>query len=360
MKKFLLFVLSLALIFSLTACGSRSETEPADDEEPIEDNTEIDDEPVPEDPEENYDIINPLTGEALEEDVSYKRPYAFMLNNLKKALPQCGVGKADIIYEIVAEGGISRMLAIFQDLTDVGTIGSIRSARPYYIDIALAYDPIYIHAGGSEQAYSDLSSKGVLNFDGVNGRRGTQIFYRDAQRRASVGYEHSMFTTSELIEQYIYPMDIRHNHEDGYQFKQTYSSEPMPDGKDAEHITAHFSSSNTTEFKYDADKKAYLVYDYTDAYVDGNSGEQVAAKNVLCLFTDISRISGDTAGRMKVRTTGTGSGYFACEGKIVPIKWSRDGSYSQFVYTLEDGTPLSLGRGMTYICVLSSASDVEY
>ena len=361
MKKLIILFLSLTLVFALCACAQRG-TEAPVEEDPVEESGDKDSEEdvVPTEPEETIDIINPLTGEALEEDISANRPYAFMLNNLKKALPQCGISKADIIYEIVAEGGITRMLAIFQDLTDVGAIGSIRSARPYYIDVALAYDPIYIHAGGSDQAYSDIKSKGVLNFDGVNGSRGTKIFYRDSWRRQNIGYEHSMFTTSELIEQYIYPMDIRHEHEDGYKFMQTYTSEPIPDGKAAEKITANFASSNQTRFEYDAETQKYLVFDYGIKYVDGNTDEQVGVKNVLFLFTDISRISGDSAGRMKVRTTGTGTGLYACEGRIVPINWSRDDSYSQFVYTTEDGSALSLGRGNTYVCVLSSASDVTY
>ena len=77
---------------------------------------------------------NPLTGLPIEPEYEQRRPVAVMLNNLKKAQPQLGNSQADIIYEVPAEGGITRMLAVYQSLEDVGSIGSIRSARPYYIE----------------------------------------------------------------------------------------------------------------------------------------------------------------------------------------------------------------------------------
>ena len=94
---------------------------------------------------------NPLTGLPIEPEYEQRRPVAVMLNNLKKAQPQLGNSQADIIYEVPAEGGITRMLAVYQSLEDVGSIGSIRSARPYYIELALGHDALYVHAGGSPE-----------------------------------------------------------------------------------------------------------------------------------------------------------------------------------------------------------------
>ena len=351
MKKALAVLLSILTILAvLSACSKEPEPEP---QEPVEQ--------TPQEPVETYDIINPLTGEALDTDISQNRPYAFVLNNLQRALPQCGVQSADIIIEAPVEGGISRMLGIFQDITDVGPIGSIRSARPYLVDLSLAFDSIFIHAGGSPQAYEELASKDVLHFDGVNGRTGTQIFYRDEDRRATAGYEHSLFTDSSLIEEYISPMDIRHEHEAGYEYAQTYETEAQPaGGSAADDISVIVSGSKETNFKYDGESKKYLISEYDEAYTDGNTDAQVSCKNVIVLVTDVSRISGDTEGRLEVRTTGTGTGYFACEGKLIPISWSRDDVYSQFEFTTEDGSPLSLGRGNSYICITSSDDNVSY
>ena len=346
MKLHKLLCLVLALCLVLCACGKKDEPEatPEEKEEEI-----------------SYDIVNPLTGEVLEEDISENRPFAFVINNLKAATPQCGISKADIIYEVPVEGGITRMVAIFQDISDAGAIGSIRSARPYLIDIALAYDSVFIHAGGSDQAYTDLKNKGVLNFDGVNGWRGTDIFYRDAERRQTAGYEHSLFTSSNLIEEIIYPMDdIRLTHEDGYKFDQTYETDLDLQGEAANSIIAQITSSKSTSFEYDAESQTYKIFEYDKEYTDGNTDQQVSAKNVIFISTDISRVSGDSAGRLSVRTTGEGTGYFAYNGEIIPIKWSRDSYSEQFEYFTQDGSPLALGRGNTYVCVMYSDDDVSY
>lgn len=100
--------------------------------------------------------VNPLTGLPIDEEWVNRRPVAIMLNNLKQALPQLGQSQADIIYEIPAEGGITRMVGVYQSVEDVGTIGSIRSARPYYLEVALGHDAIFLHAGGSEDAYAKI------------------------------------------------------------------------------------------------------------------------------------------------------------------------------------------------------------
>lgn len=358
-NKILLLLLALMMVFSACSGGDDTPSVPDVPDVPPVDNPIIDPEPEPpHDPDAGFDVINPLTGEKVEEDISGKRPYAVMLNNIKKALPQHGITEADIIYEVLAEGGITRMLGVFQDIEDVGMIGSIRSARPYYIDLALSHDAIYIHAGGSTQAYSDLKSKGVTNFDGVNGRRAMKIFYRDTYRRQNVGYEHSMFTTGALIAEHVFPLDIRHDHEEGYEYTQQFKTFAAPLGDDANKITANFISSKSTVFDYDYDSDTYLVSEYDKAYADGNNDEQFAAKNVIILATDVKVIDGK--GRRSVRTTGEGDGYFACGGKITPIKWSREGTNDQFVYTLEDGTPLALGRGKSYVCILSDTADVVY
>ena len=114
--------------------------------------------------------INPLTGEKVSEDKSDLRPYCVMINNHPDARPCVGLSQASIIYEALAEGGITRMMAVFNNVDGI-TVGSLRSARPYYISMAQAYDAIYIHAGGSEQAYSDIKSLGIDNIDGVRGAR---------------------------------------------------------------------------------------------------------------------------------------------------------------------------------------------
>lgn len=302
---------------------------------------------------------NPLTGLPTDEDISGNRPYAVMLNNLKVALPQLGVSQADIIYEALAEGGITRMLAVYQDISQVGIIGTVRSARHYYLDLAQAHDAIYIHAGGSPQAYTAISQRGITNIDGVKGSG--QIFYRDSSRMNTAGYEHSLMTTSELISTYVPNYNLRMEHGEDYSSNMTFTDEiGHLNGDSASKISAVFSSGKTGVFEYSEEDNVYYVSQYGSAYTDGNTGQQVSVSNVLVLFATVYQIAGDTAGRLETLLTGSGSGYFAAGGEYVPITWTKDSYSSQFVYTLEDGSPVIFSVGKSYVNILPSGNTVTF
>lgn len=343
-------LLAAALLLGLTACGRQAAEEiPAFEPEPVED-------PVPPPEPEPYvpSGTNPLTGLPMEEADEALRPVAVMFNNLKAAQPQLGISRADIIYEVPAEGGITRMLGVFQTLEGVGELGSIRSSRPYYLELALGHDALYVHAGGSPAAYADIPAWGVDNMDGVNGGSDAKLFWRDAGRRKTMGYEHSMLTSGENILGYLAEGHFRTEHRDGYQYPQTFAEDGTPaNGTPAEHVTLRFSPYKTGTFDYDAATGRYLAGQYGGPHMDGETGEQVSAVNLLVLETSISVISGDTEGRLTVKLTGGGNGTYFCGGKSVPIRWSKADRNSPFVYALEDGTPLALGRGNSYVCIMS-------
>lgn len=290
----------------------------------------------------------------MEPEYERNRPVAVMLNNLKKAQPQLGNAQADIIYEVPAEGGITRMLGVFQTLEGVGDLGSIRSARPYYLELALGHDALFVHAGGSPEAYRDISAWDVDNMDGVNGGSDAKIFWRDAERRKNARYEHSLLTSGENILAYLDQGHFRTEHEEGYETAQLFTEDGTPsDGVPAAHVTLRFSQYKTGQFDYDAESGRYLVSQYGAAYTDGNTGEQVGVTNLLVLETSIYVISGDTAGRLSVKLTGSGEGTYFCGGKAVPITWSKAERNSPLVYHRADGTPLALGKGTSYVCIMS-------
>lgn len=336
--------------------GSQSEDIPviAPVPEPVE-------EPEPE-PEPVYPYTNPLTGEGLMEDISGKRPIAVMFNNLEKALPQLGVGQADVIYEIVAEGGITRMMALFQDIQGVGDLGSIRSARDYYVNLAYGHDAIYVHAGGSPQAYEAIKGWGVNAIDFVNGPCGVDS-WRDQQRRASAGYEHSLLTSStNLVEQM--PSWFRQEHKEGYQVGWTFDQETPAGGEAATALSVPFSTYKTGYFTYDEQSGQYAISQHINGkdrdYVDGNTGEPVLVSNVLVLYTDISVIAGDSAGRMSVRTTGTGDGLLLRDGQVYPITWQRDSKNGCYRFVGASGGEVPLKPGSSYINVVKSSAQVEW
>jgi hypothetical protein len=276
---------------------------------------------------------------------------AIMLNNRGVAQPQLGVSKADIIYETLVEGGITRMIAIYQDISGVGVIGSVRSARHYYLDIAQGHDAVYIHAGGSPQAYTAIAKRGITNIDGVNGGR-QQIFYRDPERRKNMGYEHSLVTSGELIARYLPTYGIRLEHGDDYECAMNFTDgAAIAGGEPATDIKVTFSGAKSTSFTYDVSVGEYLVSQYNKAYTDGNDGSQLSVANILVLEAEINRIPGDSEGRLDIKMSGGGTGHYISGGEAIKINWAKKDATSQFTYALEDGTELLMARGRTYVCI---------
>ena len=356
-KRALAIILAALTILSLAGCGGKADPAPAPEpEEKTAPEPEPDPEPEPYVPE----GVNPLTGQPMEPEYEGLRPIAIMLNNLKAAQPQLGISKADIIYEVPVEGGITRMLCLYQTVEGTELLGSVRSARPYFVELALGHDAIYVHAGGSQEAYSNLRSWKVDHMDGVRGGEDAKIFWRDPDRRKNNGYEHSLVTSDEKILDYLGKGKIPTEHEDGWNYLQAFKEDGTPAaGETAEHVKVRFSSYKTGTFDYDAGTGKYLVGQYGKEHIDGSTGDQVSAANVLVLKTSISVL--DSAGRLRVQTTGEGEGLFFCGGKGVPIRWSRKDRNSAFSYTLEDGSSLALGQGNSYVCIISpKTSTVEY
>ena len=367
MKRFILLIITLLLIIMAAGCsGSEVKTETVTEPDPIvetETQTETTPQPEPEpeaepEPETYTGPYSALTGLPTDKDLSSQRPYAFMLNNLKIALPQAGIGSADLIYEAVVEGGITRIMAVFADVPDIAEIGSMRSSRHYFLDLAQGLDAIYVHAGGSDYAYAAIKSRGITNIDGVNGS--DYIFYRNASRRQTAGYEHSLMALPSKIPEYVEMKNLRTEHKDGYACNMVFTDEPQPNGESAGSVTVNFSSAKKTSFEYDTENKVYLASQNGNKYVDALDGEQVSVKNIIVIFAKVYQIAGDTKGRMETILTGSGTGYFACEGKYVPISWSKDTYASQFVFRQDDGSVLDFGRGVSYFGVVATGNTVTF
>ena len=353
-KHLIALMVSLGILGILSGCGEKQEEAPPEPTPPPVE--EVQPEPAPPEPQ-GPDGINPLTGLPMESEYENNRPVAVMFNNLKAAQPQLGVSMADIIYEVPAEGGITRMLGVFQSLDGVENLGSIRSTRPYYLELALGHDALLVHAGGSPDAYKDIPSWGVDNMDGVRGGSDAEIFWRDKERKKRAGYEHSLLTSGQAVQAYLDEDHFRTEHKEGYTYPQTFAEDGTPrNGALANKITLNFSHYKTGVFTYDPERIQYVVSQYDSPYIDGNTGEQPGFTNVLVLETSIYAIKGDSEGRLAVDLTGTGKGTFFCGGHAVPIQWSKENRNSPFVYTNEDGSPLVLGAGSSYVCIMSPRS----
>lgn len=354
--------LLLALLL-LSACGKQAEEPPEESESPSPTVSETPT-PTPSQPEEPEPTptgpVNPLTGEAMDEGQTKARPVAVMLNNITAALPQQGNGGADIIYEVIAEGGITRMLGVFQSLDGVGIIGSVRSSRPYFVELAMGLDAVYVHAGGSEDAYACMSSWATDHMDGVRGvYSGNGLFWRSRDRIAGKSYasEHSLVTSGESVQKYLAGSGFRLEHNEGWTSPLDFVEDGAPaDGSAANSVLVSHYGNKATLFRYDSASKRYKVEEYGGAYIDGNTGEQIAVTNVLVVRAKMADMQ-DGYGHVAV-TLSQGDGWFACGGKVIPITWKK-GSYSDpLTYFTQDGKPLSLGVGKTYVNVIPSTSEV--
>lgn len=364
-KKILLFVLALTL--ALSACSSPSaenSTAPTPDASPAATQEVSTPAPTPEGPEVILShVSNPLTGLPLEHGDPNDRPIAVMLNNLKGALPQLGQSQADIIYEVLAEGGITRMLGLYQSTKDVTAIGSIRSARTYYLELALGHDAIYLHAGGSPDAYDKISKWKVTSLDGVSGSY-TSLMWRDEGRRKSLGAVHSVITTGEAIAKNLPNYNIRLTHQDGYSYTMNFADTAdltsAHGGQPAQTVTVPYSGYKTGLFEYDPQAGTYLVSEYGKPYIDGNTKEQVSVTNVLVVKTACTLIQGDTSKRITVDLSSGGEGWYACGGHYVPIRWEKDFPDGQLRYYTQDGARLTLQAGKTYVNIVPLSANVTF
>ncbi len=326
--------------------------------------------PTPTQPPQPEGPLDPLTGLPIGEEWVNRRPVAIMLNNLRQALPQQGQSQADIIYECLEEGGITRMMGVYQSLEDVGTVGSIRSARTYYLELALGHDAIFIHAGGSdvagvEDAYGKIREWGVTSLDGVRGpymstQEGVGLMWRDPTRRRVNGSVHSVVTTGAKLREMLPTLSIRQEHEEGWSYQMAFADDAAPqDGDSAQVITVPFSTYKTGVFRYDPESGHYLVEEYGEAYIDGNSGEQVGVTNVVVLRTACKN-TGDSYGHIRVDLSGSGTGYFACGGKWTDLTWEKSAPSGQLYYKDAQGEPIVFGRGTTYVCIVPTESTVTF
>lgn len=311
-------------------------------------------------------IYNYLNGKTCTEEERNKRPVAIMINNIQKCLPQAGICDGDIYYECSAEGGITRIMMLSSDYENLGTVGSVRSSRDYFVDFLANHDALYVHAGGSETAYAKISWRKIDNLDGVN-MYTPDTFWRDMNRWNRLGMEHSLMTSGKGIVSGINYKKYRTTLDEKQVPLFKFYGEDVDKvlvGSPAPHVHMKSTAIQTVDFVYDETTGEYLRYQYNgNKHVDEN-GNQLSVKNVFILFTDIAVIPGDSAGRLSVGTVGKGQGYYITNGKRKVVNWSRAGKTDTLHLEYRNGDELVINSGKTFICVVDTSVakkiDFEY
>ena len=290
------------------------------------------------------------------DETSKSRSIAVSINNNHDAWPHAGLQDAYLCYELIAEGGITRILAFFRD-QDTSKIGSVRSARHYFLDYVLENDAIFVHYGQSPQALSDIKSLSVNN---LNGMYDTGVFYRDTSLNKA--YEHTAFTTMKLIEKGIKSKKYR-TESDVLLLK--YSPVVVDHTndttiKDANSVSIEYSTYQTTSYKYDSDTMTYKMYMDGKSHIDAVTKKQYMVKNIITYKVKNTTLSStDHKGRQDLDNIGSGEGYYISNGKAIKINWSKKSRSDKTVYTLMSGEELIVNDGNTWIHVQPSGKTLK-
>ena len=326
MKKIIMLSLALIILLSVTGCGKTKEKKETNQ-------TNQSNETKPE--------TKKLT---IYDEDSNTRPYAVVINNVEVARKaQTGLQDAQVIYEVLAEGGITRFIAIFKD-KQTTQIGTIRSARHNFLDYAFEYDAILVHFGGSFYAYNDIESTKINDLDGMT----DSGFYRSNPFK--LASEHTAYTNIARLDAATKKMKYKTTTSNKGPLEYTTDEVDLSKKEgfvNATNITIPFSYCTKTSYQYDETNKVYKRFVNGKSHVDMKTKKQFTFKNII-----ISKMSWhytDSKYYLDIENKGTGSGYFITNGKAIPITWEKKDRTSQTIYKDKLGNEIKLSDGNTFI-----------
>ncbi len=280
------------------------------------------------------------------------RPIAVMIDNNINAMPQAGLLEADLVYEIIVEGGETRMMAVFKG-KDLEKVGPIRSSRHYFLDYALENDALYVHFGWSPQAEADISR---LNVDNINGLYydGT-FFHRVSDKYAP---HNAVISTKNILK-------VANNNE--YRTKTdkkpvlNYVADEfdLESENEADTVVIPYSDYNTVEYKYNEEIKEYVRYSRNVKQVDWDTETTVTTKNIIITFAENYALNdGSGKGRQELENIGKLKGYYITNGKAIEITCEKTSRTAQTVYKDLNGNEIKVNDGKTFIQICPLNADV--
>ncbi|APC47174.1 DUF3048 domain-containing protein [Virgibacillus halodenitrificans] len=340
MRKLLFSLLILMLILAGCSKEERKAENSESKENSVQEKSQIPD---------KQEKVYPLTGKEATDNIN-QRMIGVMVNNHTKARPQTGLSQADMVFEILAEGQITRFLALFQsELPEV--VGPVRSAREYYFELAKGYGALYIYHGAAGFVNDMIKDRGIEHLDGAMYDNDGNLFKRESFRKAP----HNSYLQVDAV------YDVAS--EKGY--KTTHEYEPLPflskkevkelSGEPAKHAKITYSENpmEIVEYEYNGDG-AYKRFNDGEQTVELNTEEAIQVENVLIVETDHKII--DKAGRRSVDMTSGGDAYLLQNGQVQKLQWeNRDGR----IIPVKDGNAVGFVPGKTWINVIPSSPGLQ-
>ena len=267
-----------------------------------------------------------------------------MIDNQSGARPQAGLNDAYLVYDIIVEGGLSRMMALFKG-ADLEKIGPVRSSRHYFLDYALENDSIYVHYGWSPQAEKDIKKLSVNN---INGITQSSTFWRVKDKKSP----HNAVTSTEKI--------LEQANKFGYRTTSTEESvlNYNPEEFDltaetaiaATDVKIPYSKYYKVNFKYNSETKRYEKYADGKAQVDWVTKEAISTKNIIITFAkNVNLPDTEDKGRQDLKNIGDLEGYYITNGKAIKITCSKSARREKTVYKDLQGNVIDVNDGNTYI-----------
>lgn len=295
-----------------------------------------------------------IDGVAVPVNESNFLPLALVIENLVTVRPQAGLSQANLVYEVLAEGGITRFLAVYASNEAIKQIGPVRSARHYLVDLAEEYGGIFGHVGGSPQALGILGSDEFMT--DLNQFSYAQYFYRDQNIEAP----HNLFTTSELMTFALRDLGFieRVGEYEPYLFKQQLNKKDRP--INVAPLTIDWSNDDyAVEWRYDQATNSYKRWNAGVEQMDANTNEQLSARNIVVQRVETTLLETDT-GRLDIITLGEGEAVVFQDGTVLVGRWKKANRGDRTKFYINDTEEVSFNPGTTWIELVPTDTAVTY
>ena len=285
-----------------------------------------------------------------------ERPIAVMIDNHKGALPQAGLNDAYITYEMIVEGGETRLMALFKGKS-LSKIGPIRSSRHYFLDYALENDAIYVHFGWSPQAQADIPKLGVNNINGITAGQSASTFWRVNEKVAP----HNAVTNTENIIEMAKARKYSTSSNKKSILNYVTNEIKLDNGTKANTVTIPYSTSNTVKYTFNSETGKYTRYSKGAIQTDWDTKQNITTKNIIITFVKNTTLNdGDNKGRQTLDNIGTRDGYYITNGNAIKIKCKKASRSEQTKYEDLQGNEIKVNNGNTFIQICPIDSNVTF
>lgn len=310
--------------------------------------------PIPKVTDQTKTVPSTLTGLPVDPSVNKRTVTGIMVENSPQARPQSGLSQAGVVFEAIAEGGVTRFLALYQD-TAPDNVGPIRSARPYFEQWALGFDAGYAHVGGSPEALADIKAWHVRDLDQF---ANSGSYHRVSSRAAP----HNVYTSIAALNQLEVQKGYDTSKYSGFvRKKKAVPDKKVPPAAKTINLTLSGPLYNV-HYDYDAATNSYARSVGGAAHIDANTGKPIKPAVVVALVMPYSLGALDSSGAYysNYGTIGSGPAYVFQDDQVITGTWTKASDTAQFSFKDASGKIIRLNPGQTWLTALADTSKVSY